>query len=220
MKRSIIAFLALALMLVAGQSFASYVTKIYMEPDGDKQVVTSGGTVEVQSGGVVTKPLNLRVPVFSARNVAGTSVAASAATATDFISVLNNNNAPDLTGTNAQNNTKANNALFEVILPDDYKAGTDITVSIGSGYSASGGTTITATVDLVATIQGDTGTAAADICATAAQAIALTIAEKSFTLTGTTLTPGARLMLKVTTSVQEAGNTGTAAGHVYGVRLS
>jgi len=223
---------ALVVFFVLGVSFvachASYVTKIYMEPGGDKQIVATGGEVEIQSGAtldvqtgaVSTKPVNMRYPLFLARNVAGTSIAASAATATDFIAALNNNNAPDLTGTNAQNNTKANNALFEFVLPDDYKAGTDITAYIGSGYSASGGTTITATVDAVATLQGDTGTAAADICATAAQAISLTIAEKAFTITGTTLTPGARLMLKVTTSVQEAGNTGTAAGHVYGVRLA
>jgi len=198
----------------------SYLPKVYKSPGGDEMVVAPGGKITVQSGGVVNKPLNLRFPLFLAKNVAGTAIAASAAAATDFIAALNNNNAPDLTGANAQNNTKASHALFEFILPDTYEAGTDITAYIGSGYSASGGTTITATVDLVATLQGDTGTAAADICATAAQAIALTIAEKAFTITGTTLTPGCRLMLKVSTSVQEAGNTGTAAGHVYGVRLA
>lgn len=206
----------------------SYNTPIYTEQGGAKQVVGSGGelelqsgsTLDMQSGATFTKPLNLRFPLFSARNVAGTAIAASAATATDFVAALNNNNSPALDGTAAQNNTKANHALFEFVLPDDYKAGTNVTVSIGAGYSASGGTTVTATVDCVATLLGDTGTAGADICATAAQAIALTIAEKAFTITGTTLTPGARLMVKVSTSVQEAGNTGTATGHVYGVRLS
>ncbi len=190
-----------------------------MVATGGEIEVQSGGTLDIQSGAVMTKPLNLRAPLFSARNVAGGSVAASAGVATDFKTVLNANNAPDLEGTAAQNNTKTNDALLEVVLPDDYKAGTNVTVYVGSGYSASGGTTITATVDLVATLIGDTGTGAADICATAAQAITLTIGEKAFTVTGTSLTPGARLMLKVTTSVQEAGNTGTATGHVYSIRI-
>jgi hypothetical protein len=219
--------LVVFLLLFAASAFAASSVAIYKEQGGNKQVVATGGEIELQSGGtldiqsgaVVTKPLNLRVPLFSARNVAGGSVAASAGVATDFISVVNSNNALDLQGTAAQNNTKTNDALLEVVLPDDYKAGTNVTVYVSSGYSASGGTTITATVDLVATLTTDIGTAAADICATAATAITLTIGEKAFTVTGTTLTPGARLVLKVTTSVQEAGNTGTATGHVYGIRI-
>jgi hypothetical protein len=227
-KNNLIFVLMLSVLLLAGPAFAAgYTTAIYKEPGGNKEVVGSGGEIELQSGStldiqygaVVTKPLNLRVPLFSARNVAGGSVAASAGVATDFITVVNSNNALDLQGTAAQNNTKTNDALLEVVLPDDYKAGTNITVYVSSGYSASGGTTITATVDLVATLTTDIGTAAADICATAATAITLTIGEKAFTVTGTTLTPGARLVLKVTTSVQEAGNTGTATGHVYGIRI-
>lgn len=229
MKNQHIYSLILAVLLLFGcsQSFAASSVAIYKEQGGAKQVVATGGeielqsgaTLDIQSGATVTKPVNLRVPLLSARNVAGGSVAASAAVATDFITAINANNAPELAGTAAQNNTKTNDALLEVVLPDDYTAGTALTVYVSSGYSASGGTTITATVDLVATLTTDVGTAAADICATAAQAITLTIGEKAFTVTGTSLTPGARLMLKVTTSVQEAGNTGTVTGHVYGIRI-
>lgn len=207
---------------------ATYAPKVYKKAGGDTLVIANGGSAEIESGGTLavasgatmTKPLNLRIPLLSGFNVAGGALAGTAGVATDFGVDLNSNNAPDLAGTAAQNNTKTNDVLYEVVLPDDYKAGENVTCSISSGYSASGGTTITATVDLTAHLATDVGTAGADICATTAQAITLVIAEKAFTITGTTLTPGARLILKITTSVQEAGNTGTATGHVYGVRLS
>jgi hypothetical protein len=66
----------------------------------------------------------------------------------------------------------------------------------------------------------DAGAAGADICATNAQAIATTAADKSFTLTGTSLSPGDRLTIKITTSVAEGGNTGTATGQINSVRLA
>lgn len=234
MKKSLLVLVLMILLAVPALLMAQYSTPNYIAPGGSSWVVggtldiasggtatvASGGTLAVASGAVMTKPLNLRVPLLSGFNAAGGALAGTAGTATDFGVDINANNAPDLAGTAAQNNTKTNDVLYEVVLPDDYTAGANVTVSISSGYSASGGTTITATVDMTAHLATDVGTAGADICATAAQAITLTIAEKSFTVTGTTLTPGARLIFKITTSVQEAGNTGTATGHVYGVRLS
>jgi hypothetical protein len=222
MKRSIwLISVALTVFLVAfaTSSFAQPSSTVYFEQGGSVLNIGSGGTLAVASGGVVTKPLNLRIPLLSGWNAAGGPLLGTAAVATDFGVDINANSAPDLAGTAAQNNTKTNDVFYEVVLPDDYAAGTNVTCYISSGYSATGGTTITATVDLVAGLGTDLGTAGADICATAAQAITTDIAEKAFTITGTTLTPGARLILKITTSVQEAGNTGTAVGHVYGVRL-
>ena len=45
------------------------------------------------------------------------------------------------------NNTKTDTALFEVVLPWQYKAGTDLTLTVHAGYTLSAGTTVTATVD-------------------------------------------------------------------------
>lgn len=164
--------------------------------------------------------LNMRVPVLSGVTATGAPLLVAAAVATDFIPSIVANNGFNLVGTAAQNSTKVNNVIYEVVLPDDYVAGTNVTCSIAAGTGVSGGTTITSTVDLVAGLYSDLGLPGADICATAAQAITTDMAEKAFTITGATLTAGCKLALKVTTSVQEAGNTGTAVGYVAGIRLS
>lgn len=195
----------------------SYNTKNYEVQGGDEWVV--GGKLTIQSGAVVTKPLNLRIPVLSGYNAAGTAIAASAAAATDFVAAAVANNAFNLDGTASNNNTKANNVLYDVVLPNDYKAGTNITCYIAAGYSTSGGTVSAATVDLVAGLATDGGACGADICATAARTIAADTAEHAFTITGTTLTPGCRLCLKVTTSVTN-DNATNVTGHVFALRLA
>jgi hypothetical protein len=197
-------------------------------PTGATIRVESGGTMELASGAtltdgtatVVTTTFGQKVRLLSATTMLGTPLAASAVAATDPTPSIGSNNAPSLTGTASQNNTKLNNALFEVVLDQNYQNGEDVTVHIAAGYTLSSGTSITATVDLVASLCDNVGAAGSDLCTTAAQAITATSTEYGFTLTGTTLTRGARLVLEVTTSVAEAGNTGTATGHIYGLRLS
>lgn len=195
----------------------SYNTKNYEKQGGAETVI--GGTLTVEAGAVVTKPLNLRIPLMSGLNAAGTPIAASAATATDFVASAVANNSFNLDGTASNNNTKANNVIYDVRLPDDYKAGENVICYIAAGYSTSGGTVSAATVDLVAGLATDGGAGGADICATAAQTIAADTAEHAFTITGTTLTPGCRLLLKVTTSITNNNATNTT-GHVFAVRLA
>lgn len=195
----------------------SYNTKNYEKQGGAETVI--GGTLTVQAGAVVTKPLNLRIPIMSGLNAAGTPIAASAAAATDFVASAVANNSFNLDGTASNNNNKVNNVIYDVRLPDDYKAGENVTCYIASGFSTSGGTVSAATIDLVAGLATDGGAGGADICATAAQTIAADTAEYAFTITGTTLTPGCRLLLKVSTSITN-NNATNVTGHVFAVRLA
>lgn len=192
-------------------------TKNYKKQGGDEWVV--GGTLTLESGAVITKLMNLRIPILSGKNAAGTAIAASAAAATDFVASAVANNSFNLDGTASNNNTKANNVLYDITLPDTYKAGTNVTCYIAAGFSTSGGTVSAATVDLVAGLATDGGAGGADICATSAQTIAADTAEHAFTITGTTLTPGCRLLLKVTTSVTN-DNATNVTGHVFALRLA
>ena len=194
-------------------------SKVYHKQGGDELVVASGGKITVETGGVVTKPLNLRIPVLSGFNAAGTPIAASAAAATDFIAAAVATNSFNLDGTVSNGNAKTNDVLYDITLPETYKAGENVTCYIAAGYSTSGGTVSLATVDLVAGLATDGGAGGADICATAAQTIAADTAEHAFTITGTTLTPGARLLLKVTVAITNNNATNTT-GHVFALRLA
>ena len=194
-------------------------TKVYRKQGGDELVVKSGGKVTVESGGVITKPLNLRIPILSGKNAAGTPIAASAAAATDFVAAAVATNSFNLNGTVSNGNAKTNDVLYDIMLPNDYKAGTNVTCYIAAGYSTSGGTVSLATVDLIAGLATDAGAGGADICATAAQTIVADTSEYAFTITGTTLTPGARLLLKVTVAITNNNATNTT-GHVFALRLA
>jgi len=197
----------------------SYNGKVYRKQGGNEIVVASGGKITVEAGGVIEKDLNLRIPLLSGKTATGAPLLVAAAVATDFIPSASATNAFNLAGTVSNGNAKTNDVLFDIALPNDYVAGTDITAYIAAGYATSGGTVSLATVDLVAGLATDAGAGGADICATAAQTIAADTAEKAFTITGTTLTPGCRLVLKATVAITNNNATNTT-GYIYALRLA
>lgn len=161
-----------------------------------------------------------RLPLTQARNADGSSLVATSPGATDFTIVSTPGTVLNLAGHAAQNNAKTDNAIFEVVLPSSYTAGANVTLTIQSSYAVASGTTLAGTVDATAYLLADAGTEGADICATSAQTITASKVDYAFTLTGTTLTPGARILIQVTTVVSEGGNAGTITGKVWSVRLS
>lgn len=95
---------------------------------------------------------------------------------------------------------------FQLVLPPEYKAGTNITLRLSAGMKTTVSDT-TATIDVEAYAVADPTT---DLCATAAQSInSLTKADKDFTLTGTNLVPGSVIDCRVTMAIVD-GATGTA----------
>jgi len=196
-----------------------YNGKVYRKQGGNELVVANGGKITVKAGGSIDRGLNLRIPLLSGRTATGAPILVAAAVATDFIPSISATNTFNLAGTVSNNNAKTNDVLYDIVLPNDYVAGTNVTAYIAAGYATSGGTVSLATVDLVAGLATDAGAAGADICATAAITIAADTAEHAFTITGTTLTPGCRIALKATVAITNNNATNTT-GYIYALRLA
>lgn len=100
-------------------------------------------------------------------------------------------------------------AGFTITLPPNYVAGETVVVRCHAGMI----TTVSdgaATVDVECWKSGEGATVGADLCATAAQSIkSLVFADKDFTITATSLSPGDILEIVVTIAITDAA-TGTA----------
>jgi len=88
-------------------------------------------------------------------------------------------------------------ARFQVAVPAEYEAGETVTLVISAAMKTTVAD-VSCTVDAeVYSLDGDT-TVSADLCATAAQSInSLTYAEKSFSVTSTSLTAGMMLDIRI-----------------------
>ena len=109
---------------------------------------------------------------------------------------------------------------FEYILPDNYRAGSTITVRAKAGLLTTLSDT-TATLDVEAwKDDGDGTVGAADICATAAQSInSLTMANKSFTITPTGLVAGDKLLIRLSFAGADTGNLGVMIPEIQALHV-
>ena len=98
-------------------------------------------------------------------------------------------------------------ARVRFALPAEYVTGTNIYVLVTAGTSTVADTS--STIDAQVYKDDEVGGISADLCATAAQSINAAVAEKTFTVTGTALTPGGVLDLRLTVAIVDAA-TGTA----------
>lgn len=159
----------------------------------------------------------IRVNAFHWKNSDGSAVAA-AASAGKFGYAITLGTSLALVGEAANNNTKTDIAITEVVLPPNYIAGQDITVTVNGQYAGAGTLTVK-TVAVAAYRTADDGTEAASLVATAAQNLTNAAAETAFVVTGATLHPGDRLALKLTMVLTETAASATT-GQVNSVRLS
>lgn len=178
------------------------------------------------AGAVMAKPgvasglYPIRLPLLAGRNADGSALVASSPGAGNFVLAASLATSLVLTGHAAQNNTKADAALWELTLPPGYVAGSDITATLNAKYAAASGTAGTCTVIAAAYKLADAGTMGANLVATSAAAITATAADKAFTIAGATLSPGDRILVEAIASVQETGNTGTIIATLNSARLS
>jgi len=126
-----------------------------------------------------------------------------------------------LEGEDAQNNTKTDTLCAVFQLPVTYEDDEDLQVIVNGRYDDTGGGSVpTATVDVEVYKLDDEGAVGADLCATAAQNLANTFADKTFTVTDAGLAAGDRLMVLVRTAITEAGNTGTLTAEIGSIRAA
>ncbi|MDE2103981.1 MAG: hypothetical protein KGL39_42485 [Patescibacteria group bacterium] len=177
--------------------------------------VASGATTSGQTGIGYTQYIDL----MTGRTAAGAALPTTAASNNLAVSSTVGTSL-HLIGEAVQNTTIADSAIYEVTLPRSYAAGTNLTVTVNAQYNVSGGTTPTCTVVAAAYLCANAGTQGSNLIATAAKSITTSAADYMFIITGIVLTAGSRILIEVTTSIKEAGNTGTFTGQVNSLRWS
>lgn len=201
--------------------------KNYVAQSGNAYQAGSGGVVSSVVDGDVVSLLNMgcvpidsvlsvtNLPLWSGRNADG-SVLAAAAAAGKFGQVVTLGTALTLVSEAASSNSKTSTALFALQLPQDYTAGANITV--GFDQIQQGGVATVKTLDCFAYLADGQGALGADICATAIQNMTTARSRLDFVLTGTTLTPGAIVIIKVITVLTEAA-AGSVTNSINGVSV-
>jgi len=146
------------------------------------------------------------------------------ATADDMVIVTGTpgTDAPTLQGIDFGGSATDEKCAFEFVLPQEYRAGAAVTLRVKAGMLTTLADENTTPVTVDANVYRDAGTGlvGTDICATAAQAInSLTMANKDFTITPTTLVPGDRLVIVLTLAGDDAGNLGVMIPEIQNVAL-
>ena len=118
----------------------------------------------------------------------------------------------------ANSTTVTATALWEYTLPSTYVAGTNITVKVNTNYTLGGGTVGTHTLAMAAYLCADAGTMGSTIIATSAQTVAAAAGDTTFTITGTTLTSGARIVMTGVLVIQDTAGSNITA-QINSVRL-
>lgn len=109
----------------------------------------------------------------------------------------------------AKNNTKTDTAIFEVTIPQFYKAGDPINLNTNALFNINGGTDSVKTLQAKCFKLAKDGSSSVDLIATAAQTLTGAAVDYSWTIPGATLTPGDRLLIQLIGIITETANTGT-----------
>lgn len=160
----------------------------------------------------------MRMPLIHAKNSDGTTLAASAA-AGKFGLALTVGTSEVLLSEAANSNTKTDIAVWEFVLPPTYIAASNLTVTANTNYTLGSGTVGTHTLAMAAYLCADAGTQGSTLIATAAQTVPAAAGEVTFTITGTSLSPGSRVMLAATLVIQDTGGSNITA-QINSVRVS
>ncbi|MDE2103982.1 MAG: hypothetical protein KGL39_42490 [Patescibacteria group bacterium] len=177
--------------------------------------VASGATSSGQTGIGYTQKL----PLLTAKTSSGIPLPTTAA-AGKLATSSTPGTSLYLLGEAAQNTSKTDGCQFELTIPRSYIAGTALSITINAQYNVSGGTVPTCTVAASLYLAANAGTEGSNLVTTSATALTTSAADYVFAVTGTTLTPGARVIIGISTVIREAGNTGTLTGQVNSVRWS
>lgn len=158
------------------------------------------------------------LPLITGKNSDGSTLAASASSG-KFGIASTLGTSLNLAGEAAQNNTKTDTVMFEHMLPANYVAGQDITLTVNAKIAGTG-TPGTKTLTGHAYKVDNAGAAGSDLIATSAPNMTTSNADYTFTITGTTLNPGDRLTISLVAALQETGNSASVNAQINSVRLS
>lgn len=163
--------------------------------------------------------ITISAPLTAARNSTGTVVDATGA-AGNFHTVATVGTSLVLLSEAANNNTKTDVAVWELTIPQFYKAGDNLTCSVSAKHTLNSGTASVKTIAAALYLLAADGTSGATLIATSAQATTTSTAVYTFVVTGTTLTPGARVQLAITAVITETASGGGVTLTINSVSLS
>lgn len=123
-----------------------------------------------------------------------------------------------LVGESSLNETEASVSYFQFVIPPEYVAAGDVKIRIKHKVTGTG-TLGTCTVDVEAYEQDGNGAVGSDICSTAAATTSGTWATTDFVLTATNLVAGDILNVKITSSIQETGNSNPLEATLDGIAV-
>ncbi len=174
-------------------------------------LIKAGATTGAQIFGTALSLLE------TGRNTDGSALAASAS-AGKFGQSITLGTSANVVGEAAQSNTKTDDLLVAYVLPKTYIAGANITVTVNAKVAGSG-TPGTATLAVKAYRTANDGTQGSNI-GPSAQNLTTTATDYAFTITGTTLNPGDRVILELETVIQETGGSSSISSQINSVRLA
>ena len=219
-----------AVLLVCAVAFAQN-TLVYLEQGGAKQVVLSGGEIEVRSGGTIDVQSGATWTVADGA-IPRADLAEDALAAYDVgtqlwvtqaymtypmvpVAAYGGSTGIYYKGDDAQNTTITTQNSIDFRLPPEYVAGGDIKFSCYTKYAGTGTVGATKTIDVVAKkVTVATGALGADICATTAITLTNAYAIATFDITATGLVAGDVIQINLATALQETGNMNPIASYV------
>lgn len=189
-----------------------FITTVRGQADSDPIGIATSFGASSGSGGV------RRLPLTNARDVTG-MMPTVAAQATIFGLTFTPGTAEYLVSEAANNNTKTDVICFETVMSDTYAAAADFTVVANAHFVIGGGTLSTKTLALAVYKCADADTEGSTIETTAAQTLTGSAADYTFAVTGATLNPGDRIVLKFTMTLTETASS-NVTGRLNSVRLA
>jgi len=172
---------------------------------------TSADIKSYVNGGASTTTGLVPTPLVMANmeTVAGLQMTGSASS-TNFGLTYTPGTGAYLVGTATSSGSTSNVASYDLVLPANYIAGSNITLSVGCYYLNGSSTASVHTMAAAAYLNTAAGAQGSTLIATAAQVCPITTsAVQTFVITGTTLVPGSYLTLTFSAAVTNAGGAST-----------
>lgn len=198
---------------------AGTVTGVAIGRDLDFLLSVNGSRADSSLSPAVNGLYVTRLPLTSGRNSDGTSLGAGAS-GKFAVSMTAGTSGPVLTTESANNNSKTDTVAFEHVLPRNYVAGQNITITVQAYFTPGSGTLTVKSLTAAAYKCADAATQGSTLVATAAATlIATTATDHTFVITGTTLSPGDRIVITLVTVLTETASS-AVTGTINTVKLS
>lgn len=178
----------------------------------DEAYGRTGGNAALAASGLIAQ----QIPLTDGFSTAGVFLTATPGSGAFGIS-LTAGTSIALTGESTSASTKTDDVLFDYVLPQNYIAGQNITLT-ANAKQAGAGTVSAKTIDALAYLLANDGTMGADIIAVAAKTLTNANADYAWTIPGSGLVPGSHLLLRLTTVITTSA--GAANAQINSVRVS